>query len=52
MMETLLLIGFLAVFISIGVAIWFGAFYLMCWFMDWRCARCIEREPDNQFCCE
>lgn len=42
----------LVIFVPLGMLIFFGAFYALCTFLDWSCRLCLERESDDQSCCE
>ena len=46
------MIGFLAIFVPLSMAVVYGGMWLLGTWMDRECERCLREEPDNLFCCE
>jgi hypothetical protein len=47
-----MIVLYVVAFTIAGMALIGLAFYGLCYLLDWQCERCLERDPDNKYCCE
>jgi len=45
-------VAFVALFTFVGTAAIMGVMFLLACWCDWSCARCLERDPKNDYCCD